>query len=151
MLRIIPILLLFTLFFAACVRTRAVYIEKDKATAQSAIQLFIIRFNREDFEVIYDNADEIFKNANSKEAVVPMMKQTREENGKILEVTDKQVNFFQNPPMRVKAIYNLKCEKGERSMWFTYLLKIDGKASLAEIQTFNGYSDISKYKNEESK
>jgi hypothetical protein len=145
------IFLLFVLFSTSCVRTRSVNIEQDKYTAQSAIQLFTIRYNREDFAAIYDTANDVFKNATAKESAVTMMKQTREESGKILEVTDKWVKFFQDPPVRVKAIYNLKCEKGERSMWFTYLMGIDGKASLAEIQTFDTYSDISKYKNEESK
>src|SRR5690242_8058831 len=96
---------------SACVRARPVYIENEKKTAQAAIQLFIVRFNREDYDAIYDDANDVFKNANSKENVIPLMKQTREQNGEIIEVTDQLVKVLPGPPLQVRAVYNIKCEK----------------------------------------
>jgi hypothetical protein len=143
--------LLLALISLSCVRARPVYIEDEKKTVETAIHLFIERYNNEQFDAIYDNANDAFKNASSKDQVIPLMKQTREQNGKILEVTDKLLKVVPGPQIQVRAIYNLKCEKGERSIWFVYLMGIDGKASLAQVQPFGSYSDISKYKNEEPK
>ena len=144
-------LLLLALISLSCVRARPVYIEDEKKTVETAIQLFIERYNNEQFDAIYDDANDAFKNASSKDQVIPLMKQTREQNGKILQVTDKLLKVVPGPQIQVRAIYNLKCEKGERSIWFVYLMGIDGKSSLAQVQPFGSYSDISKYKNEEPK
>ena len=145
------ILICFLLFSLSCIRARPVYIEDDKKTVDRAVRAFIEEFNNENYEAIYDSADETFKAATRKEAALPLMKETRQENGKILEVTDKFIKIVAGARIQARAVYNIKCEPGERSMWFIFIMGVDGTASIAQVQSFGGFTDLSKYKNEELK
>jgi len=150
-IRLCIFLLCFALFCLSCLRARPVYIDEDKKTAEAAVKVFIDRYNSQENEVIYDDASDVFKNANRKENVLPVMKATYDQNGKILEVTDKLIKVVPGASIQVRTIYNVKCEKGERSFWLIYITGIDGMAKLAQVQPFASYTDLSQYKSDDMK
>jgi len=145
------VLICLSAVFSSCVNVRPVYFEDDKKTVEAAVRLFTERFNNEDYGAIYDDTGDVFKSTGSKEQIVSLMKTTREQNGKTLEVADSFLKVVPGAQIQVRSVYNFKCEKGERSFWFTYLIDADGKAVLAQIQAYGAYTDLSKYKKEEIK
>ncbi|MFL6229975.1 MAG: hypothetical protein ACJ741_14475, partial [Pyrinomonadaceae bacterium] len=119
---------------------RPIYIEDEKKTAERAADQFHARMNAEQYEAMYEATGEQFKTANSKEATVSAMKATRARMGKIVGVTEHWVNYVTGDPIPVRAIYNVKCEKGEFSEWFAFAMSKKGEALLVNYQNFTGYS-----------
>ena len=69
------------------------------------------------------------------------MIEARERTGKILQVTERQINYVKGDPIPLRAIYDIKCEKGEFNEWIAFAVSSDGKkALLTQYQIFPGHS-----------
>lgn len=139
---------LFLALLVSCsVSVRPIYIDEEKKTAERAVEQFHERMNAEDYETIYDDANPQFRASITKDAAIAAMKQTHERVGKIIGVTQHWINYVMGDPIPVRAVYNIKCEKGEFSEWFTFVISNDGKkALLTQYQNFPGSSPEPKIK-----
>ena len=123
-------------FFSA----RPIYIENEKKAVERAIEQVHNRMNAEQYEAIYDDMHEDFKATSDKQTILASIKSTRDRMGKIASVKEHWLNYVKGDPVPVRAIYNLKCEKGEFTEWFSYLMSSDGKPMLVQYQNFPGSS-----------
>jgi hypothetical protein len=119
---------------------RPIYIEDEKRTAERAVEQFNARMNAEQYDAMYEAMHQQFKSANSRETIISAMKATHERMGKIISVPEHWVNYVKGDPIPVRAIYNLKCEKGEFSEWFAFATSQNGDALIVNYQNFSGYS-----------
>jgi hypothetical protein len=123
-------------FFSA----RPIYIDQEKKTAERAIEKLHSRLNAEEYDAIYDDALDGLKNSVTKDSVTASMKQTHDRMGKILQVTEHWINYVKGDPLPIRAIYNIKCEKGDFNEQIAYGMDAHGKALLAQYQNFPGTS-----------
>jgi hypothetical protein len=123
---------------------RAIYIDEGKKTAERAIEQLHARLNAEEYGAIYDSAHEGLKSAGEKEVMIRSMKSTRDRMGRILQIINHWVNYVKGDPIPVRAIYNLKCEKGDFSEEIAYAMGPHGEALLVEYQSYPGSSPAPK-------
>jgi hypothetical protein len=123
-------------FFSA----RPIYIDEEKKTAERAIEKLHSRLNAEEYDAIYDDAHDGLKNSVTKEAVTAAMKQSRDRMGKILQVTERWITYVKGDPIPIRAIYNIKCEKGDFNEQIAYVMGAHGQALLVQYQNFPGAS-----------
>jgi hypothetical protein len=138
--RHLALLLASALWCSCSFSARPIYIEDEKKTAERAVEQFNARMNAEQYDAIYEAMHEQVKSANGRETIIPAMKATHERMGKIVGVPGHWVNYVKGDPIPVRAVYNLKCEKGEFSEWFAFAMGRNGEALLVNYQNFSGYS-----------
>jgi hypothetical protein len=119
---------------------RAIYIDEEKKSAERAIEKLHGRLNAEEYQAIYDDAHDGLKRTGSKDAVTSAMKHTRDGMGKIVQVTEHWISYVKGDPIPIRAIYNIKCEKGDFSELIAYAMDAHGEALLVQYQSFHGTS-----------
>ena len=140
MVRLVLLLTATTLSSSCSFSARPIYIETEKKTVEGAIEQLHNRMNAEQYEAIYDDMHEDFKATSDKQTLLASIKSTRDRMGKIGSVKEHWLNYVMGDPVPVRAIYNLKCEKGDFTEWFSYLVRSDGKPMLVQYQNFPGSS-----------
>jgi hypothetical protein len=129
------------LLTACSVSVRPIYKEQEKKTAESAIEQLHERMNAEQYEAIYEDAHPQFKAITPKDEAIQAMRQTRERTGKIIQVTEHWVNYIMGDPVPVRAIYNIKGERGEFNEWIALVISENGeRALITQYQIFPGSS-----------
>lgn len=125
---------------SSCFSARPIYIEDEKKTAERTIELFHSRLSAEEYEAIYGDLHEEFKQSSKKETILESIRTSRNRLGRIDAVTGHWVNYIMGDPVPIRAIYNLRCENGDFIEWFGYAMSSTGKAQLVQYQTFPGVS-----------
>ena len=113
------------------------YVEEDKKTAEVAIGHFHERFNKQQYQEIYDDAHESFKKGQKKDDAINAMKQTRERFGNSEQVTEKWINVIIGAPIQIRAVYNSKFSKGDTTEMFIFV-KERNAVKLVQYQIYPG-------------
>ena len=99
---------------------RPIYKDKEKKTAERAVAWLHAQINAEQYGEIYEKGHGVLKSAGSKEAASAAFKEARELTGKIIEVQRHWGKVFIRAPVEVRAIYNVKCARGDFEEWLTF-------------------------------
>ena len=111
--------------------------EDDKKAVEDAFEQFHSRYDSVQFEDIYRDCDPSYREANTEEQFVQIMKQLHDQLGNVKAVTRKWVWVVADPIPQGKAVYNTTFEKGdatEMSTWIIYR----GKPHLAYYKILPG-------------
>jgi hypothetical protein len=120
---------------------RPIYIKDEKKTAEQAIEQIHKQINAGQYEAIYDDAHDLFKKSGNMADLISAMKQIHEQTGEILQVKEHWINYVMGDHIPIRAIYNIRCEKGEFQEWIALIISEDGRnARLVQYQISVGYS-----------
>jgi hypothetical protein len=97
------------------------YFEQDKRETEQAIAQLHARLGARQFDQIYRDADPMMKNAQSKEALIRAMQETRDKYGEFRQVTNSQMNVIVGNPVQVRAVYNSTFERGKATEMITFI------------------------------
>src|SRR5262245_60043569 len=140
MLRLALCLTAVAVFCSCWFSARPIYIENEKKVVEGAIAQLHDRMNAEQYDAIYDDMHPDFKAANNRQTILVSIKSNRDRMGKIESVKEHWLNYLTGDPVPVRAIYNLKCENGDFTEFFSYGMSPDGKPMLVQYQNFPGSS-----------
>jgi hypothetical protein len=112
------------------VSARPGYVEDDKKATVQAIEAFHQRLSAAQFEDIYREAHQAFRDTGSREQLLSAMRATHDRFGAFQRVTSSQLNVFVGAPVQIRAVYNTNYEKGDATEQFTFL-RDDGHVRLA--------------------
>jgi hypothetical protein len=97
----------------------AVYFDRDKNTVGKLIEQFHDRMNAGQYDQIYDDANQAFKQSEDRESLLNVMKETRNQYGLFRSVLDSEMNVV-GPPEQISATYNCLFEKGPATELFGF-------------------------------
>lgn len=121
------IVMLLLLFVASSCSTNVKpgYIEEDKKACEAAIDLFHSRFNAENYEAIYDDAHTEFQKSMDRDALLAVMRETRNQFGPFKRVNDMMVNVIVGTPVQVRAVYVSEFENVDATELFLFVKEGD--------------------------
>jgi hypothetical protein len=129
---------------------RPVYNDQEQALARQGVTQFHESYNLKDYDALYSLLSAGSQQAQPKEVVVPMMRQTEEKWGQMEATAMVSSKVFAGPPIQVRTIYNTTYEKGKAQEWFIWAS--DGRrAKLLQYQIFPGWADPEAIKSDLSK
>lgn len=116
--------LLVSMASSGCSSRGVVDAEQDKKAAIKEIQLLHERINSEQYGLIHDDACAFWRQSFNRESTIQVMKDTRQDIGKFVRITDKHSRievFTDRTPVEIRAAYTAEYEKGEVLELYTYI------------------------------
>jgi len=113
------------------------YVGDDKKAVERAIEQFHDRFNSAQYQEIYDDAQEVFKQSKTKTDLLASMQETAEQFGRAEEVSEKWINVIVGAPVQIRAIYNTRFTKNQATETFVFI-KDGDHIRLAAYQIYLG-------------
>lgn len=101
------------------------YIADDKQATRQAIEKFHQLMAADDFNTIYQDAHELFKQTVSREQLFVGMTSVKQKYGRLVKVTSEQLDVIIGAPIQIRAIYYTTFQKGKAIEMFTYVKQND--------------------------
>ena len=122
------------LIFSACASKPEISLSAEEKSAERAVARFHELFNAQNFEEIYNTADDGAKKVKSKEglqfALAEMFEKFGQHRGS--ELIESKAKPLPNGATQVEQIYKSKFEKGEQSEFFMIVVR-DQKAAIYQL------------------
>ena len=130
------------LFVESCrLSVKPEYIAADKESGMDEIAKFHSRFNSENFETIWDQADARLQQANSKKDLSTFLNNGHEQCGNFRKIIDKRINVIVGSPVQVRVVCNSQFDKAIMAEMFIFV-KTGDDIRLAAYRVAKGPAEL---------